>query len=116
MARDGHDRESGGPGGRHEVGPGIADARGSGIGNESYIASVTEHPEEPVEPGDPGMGVVADDRGGGTQVREETAGSARVLGGNDGDRPEHLRGASREVPEVAKRCGDDEEGCRVDLS
>ena len=62
------------------------------------------------------MGVVAEHRRAGAQVREEPAGSAGILGGNDGDRPEHLHGASREVPEVAERRGDDEEGCRVDLS
>lgn len=62
------------------------------------------------------MCVITQKGGGGAQMCQQPPGSAGILGGNDGDRPEHLGGAGGQVPEIAERSGDDEKGSRVDLS
>ena len=115
-SRNGHDRAAGGPGRGYQVGAGIADAGRAGIGDERDVATAEQHLDEPFEAALFGMGVVADECRTGAEVGEKPARSAGVLRGNYGDRTENLCGSRREVSEIAEGCGDDEKGCRVDLS
>ena len=56
-----------------------------------------------------GVGVVAEQSGGGPQVGEQPARPPRVLGRHHGHGTEHLHGPDGEIPEIAERRGDDVE-------